>query len=144
MKTILEVTKYVASDGKMFDTREECQMYEDMNNDIFNELKNNVTFINDHRCLITTWKRAVNKDDFTSWFEHAVNECAYVEIKHDLSGAVIDYLDEEIGVIIPLKKGRYRYDFECCDWVSLKHDVEELESHWYMSVAEIAGCIDGA
>jgi len=138
MKTILEVTKYVASDGTMFDTREECQAYENRDKSVIGELKNKVEFITDDRNLIGKWKNAINKDDFEADFEHAVNQCAYVKIVRDLSEDAIIYLDEEIGVIIPTKKGRYRYDYHHCVWLSLKYDVDELEAKWNMSVAEIA------
>lgn len=76
MKTILEVTKYVASDGTMFDTREECQAYEDMSNNIINELKNGVKFITDSMTIISKWKKAVNKDSFEANLQLASNECA--------------------------------------------------------------------
>lgn len=139
MGTIMEVTKYIASDGKMFDTREECQAYEDMGDSIINELKNCVRFITDSMTIISKWKKAVNKDSFEANLQLASNECAFVEIIYDLSEAAINYLDKEVGIIIPSKRGRYRYDYDHCVWLSLKHDIEELESNWNMSVAEIAG-----
>lgn len=138
MGTILEVTKYLASDGTMFDTREECQSYEDMNKSIIGELKNKVKFITDDRNIIGKWKGAVNKDDFEANFEHAINQCTYIEIMYDISKDAIIYLDEWIGVIIPTKSGIYRYDDNHCVWLSLKYDVDELEAKWNMSVAEIA------
>lgn len=109
---------YVAYDGNRFDSPAECKEYEGRAISLMDELKN-------HVLLLSVTKRPIlcpagaTIEDTMAWFHMAYGNCLYVNINTELSNDLINFIDEDLGLIFPPNKvGLYRYDYDEDEWVS--------------------------
>lgn len=128
-----KIEVYEAFDGTRFDSAAECVNYE-----------NPIIYIREELDLCITLKDTdgnkielpgANDFNYDEKFEEAVNQADTCRIRNDLSQKGIDYLNEMIGISLPIKKGLYRW--EGFDWISYKEDINEFLTNWHITFEEL-------
>ena len=109
---------YVAYDGEKFDSPTDCKEYESHAVSLMDELKN-------HMLLLDIMKRpmfcptGLDIEGTLTWFHQAYGLCSYININTELSNDLIDFIDDDLGLIFPPNKvGLYKYDYDKDEWVS--------------------------
>lgn len=130
--------KFIADDGKIFDTMEECEEYEKMNNcgkEIAQLWYNYITTYDETGHMIESsydFKKdiksylddteAIVADD-TIFLSIDCTKCEWEKIKK--------YFNEEYGLVLPsYARGLFRYDYEVEKWISFNNDYEEFKKKW--------------
>lgn len=128
--------KFVANDGKVFDTMEECQEYEyeySENAELEKEIRRNVVFYNCYGDAVNFMD--VHGEDFWDNFDtinQDVDSSSYVKItgSNEFCAKLSKCCFEEIGLHFPRESGMYRWDNECDDWVEIDSDIEYFCNYW--------------
>lgn len=130
--------KFVADDGKIFDTMEECEEYEKMNGEgqeIARLWYDYVTTYNMAGKITEPLSSVKN----TKLFLHEVSEIisdsddsAFIYIAPDCPWEKIrDYLYEEYGYELPDDgDGFWRYDDEKCEWIRFENEFKNFKANW--------------
>jgi len=112
------VTVYYAYDGTVFNSATECKKYERYAISLMDEFKN-------HVLLLDMMKRpmfcptGLDIEGTMAWFHMTYSNCLYVNINVELSNDLIDFINNNLGLIFPPNKvGLYRYDYDTDEWVS--------------------------
>lgn len=129
--------KFVADDGKVFDTMEECEEYEKMGEegrkiarlwynyvttyDSIGQITEPSSDLNDTANFLNDICGIINCQD--SSFICIASDC--VEWKE-----ICDFFRFEYGAILPESTGTWRYDWKELKWVSLRAEVETLKNNW--------------
>ena len=124
--------KFVADDGTVFDTMEECQEYE-QNNDT-SHIKE---LVQRYITLYDSFGREFTLIDTPTYlrdFEDVTREDAcYIKIDSlidDEYSVVRDYFFEKYGTCLPTYSGVWRYDDSDCEWHRLSDEIDEFVYHW--------------
>jgi len=108
---------YIAYDGNKFDSPVECKEYEDRALSLMNELKSHTIFFDAMKQPILCHATAI--ENIMAWFYMAFTECWYININMELSDDLIDFIEDDLGLIFPPNKvGLYKYDYNEDEWVS--------------------------
>ena len=129
------VIKYVAFDDTVFDTLTQCEEYEAGFNRARDELVHNVRFFGKNMAIMNM--PSAEDGDFDEIIEDLVNNSTFITILNDLSEGAQGYLNNFTGIIIPVRKGRYRYDFNKCEWIRFEDDLDNLLLLWNMSIEDV-------
>lgn len=130
--------KFVSDDGKFFDTMEECEEYEKMNNEgreIAQLWKNNITTYDGTGDIIESSYDF--KKDIKSYLEDTadivVKDVIFIHIASTSGewGKIKTYLYQEYGLILPsYTRGLWRYDNNTQHWISFHNEYEEFKEKW--------------
>ena len=124
--------KFVADDGTIFDTMEECQEYE-KNNDasyVKELIQKCITIYDSFGRRLTVIDTPTYLNDFNHAFLH---DALYVKINNlidDEYSVVRDYFEEKYGTDFPCYTGTWRYDHSDNEWRRLSDEIDELMYHW--------------
>lgn len=128
--------KFLADDGKIFDTLEECENYEEIMNEgsvIAQLWMNNVTlydsngkvsnplFDNDIAAYLHSIVNALNEDE-SSFISISANCCEWNRIH--------DYFMNEFGSSLPEGPGLWRYDWYDYEWINYNTELQTFLDHW--------------
>lgn len=130
--------KFIADDGKIFDTMGECEEYEKMNNEgkeIAQLWYNYITTYD------ATGHMIESSYEYTKEIKSYLDDTAYIvtddtifldiDCTSDEWGKIRKYFAEEYGLILPsYARGFFRYDFETEHWISFHKDYEEFKEKW--------------
>ena len=130
--------KFIADDGKIFDTMEECEEYEKMNSEgkeISQLWYNHITIYDAAGHMIESsydFKKDIKSyldntaDIFTDdavFLDINCTNCEWEKIKK--------YFHNEYGLNLPsYARGFFRYDFGTEHWISFHNDYEEFKKKW--------------
>lgn len=128
--------KFVADDGKVFDTMEECQEYEynfSAAAKFEKEVRQNVFFY-DCNGDIVNFPDAYG-EDFWDTFDAIAQDTdlsAYIKIigSNKFSAEFSNYCYKEIGATLPHNNGIYRWDNELEDWIEIDSDIKYFCGLW--------------
>lgn len=130
--------KFIADDGKIFDTMEDCEEYEKINNEgaeIARLWYNNITAYDGTGHKIESSYDF--KKDIKSYLDDTANiivddtvflnidctSCEWEKIKK--------YLYKEYGLILPsYTRGHSRYSYTTEKWINFLDDYEEFKEKW--------------
>ena len=130
-----KIEMYQAFDGVLFDSAAECLDYEMPIMYARQDLVSYVTFKDkDGNEIELPDERDSNYDEI---FEKAFWQADICIINDDLPEKAISYLDETIGLYIPVKKGIYRYDWKVHEWISYKKNIDEFLTNWHITFDEL-------
>lgn len=128
--------KFVADDGKIFDTMEECEEYESRSerNDIA-QLWHKYVITYDQQGTITEPDSDVeNTQNFLREVNDIIDsdDCTFICIEDACLewNKIYDYFYIEYGSILPKSQGTWRYDWENDKWCSFEEELEKLRNHW--------------
>ena len=128
-----KIIMYEAIDGERFETEEECETYE-------------APLLGARYYLSTI--RAFDKNgcpiqipnytslSFDADFENIIDKAVICVLPYDLPEETIDYLNEYIGLMLPDKKGPYRYSYDEWRWISYEEDTQAFLSNWGVNTFE--------
>jgi hypothetical protein len=131
--------KFIADDGKIFDTMDECEEYEKMSSvgKEIAQLWNKYITMYDIEGTVKIPR--ANWTDTTEFFHEVTelimenyNTCAFIDISSACKGwlEICNFLYDEYGLILPDDVGLWRYDIENEEWVSLKEEIKRFEENW--------------
>lgn len=131
--------KFIADDGKIFDTMDACEEYEKMNNEgkeIAQLWYNYITMYDETGHMIESSYDF--KNNIKSYLDDTANliaadntaflsmDCTSGEWKK-----IEKYFSNEYGLTLPsYARGFHRYDYEWGQWISLHKDYEEFKKKW--------------
>lgn len=130
--------KFIADDGKIFDTMDECEEYEKINGEgkeIARLWYNYITMYDATGHMIES--SYDYKKDIKSYLEDTAtifcNDTVFLDI--DCTSCewekIKKYLYKEEGLILPsYARGFFRYDFGTEHWISFHKDFEEFKEKW--------------
>ena len=128
--------KFVADDGQIFDTMEECEEYEKIQTEgsvIAQLWMNNITiydgngnvrnplFDNDIAAYLNSIANALNGDE-SSFITISANCAEWDKIR--------DYFKSEFGSILPEHPGIWRYDWDDHKWKNYYKELQTFLGHW--------------
>ena len=131
--------KFIADDGKIFDTMAECEEYEHMENEgkkIAELWQKYITTYNKNGG-VTESTYAIDKDPSLCLEETSellfTDEVSYIRI--DCSddydwNTICEFFRDEYGTILPKKKGFWRYDWEWGEWVNFEEEYKKFKNNW--------------
>lgn len=131
--------KFIADDGQIFDTMEECEEYEHMANEgkkIAELWQKYVTTYNKNG-EVTESTYDIDKN--ISSFLEETSELLYTDessfIRIDDSddydwNTICKFFRDEYGTILPNKKGLWRYDWEWGEWVTFEEEYRNFKNKW--------------
>lgn len=124
--------KFVADDGTVFDTMEECQEYENNNDASYVKelIQKYITLYDSFGRELTLIDTPTYLNDFNIAF---CNDALYIKIDSfidDEYSVVRDYFEEEYGTEFPCYSGIWRYDDSNIEWRRLSDEIDELMYHW--------------
>ena len=123
--------KFVADDGTIFDTMEECQEYEKNNNTSYvKELIQKYITLYDSFGRELIVDTPIELDDFNNVF---CEDACYIKINNLISdeySVVRDYFYDKYGTCFPLYTGVWRYSDSDCEWHRLSDEIDEFMYHW--------------
>lgn len=116
--------KYMAEDGKVFETPEECRQYEKnlIPNAAMEDVKKNVILYDSNGAKIPYDDfEDLNFDTLT---DCVADNCFYIKVLHNLTAG-------EGFVDFPTGAGTYRWNNDDYDeWVDIDDDIEIFMQHW--------------
>lgn len=136
--------KFIADDGKIFDTMEECEEYEKILNEgsvIAQLWMDNVTlydnegnvsnplFDNDIAAYLNSIADALNGDESSFIAIHATG-AEWSRIR--------DYFKDEFGHILPGCPGLWRYDWDTHQWINYYVELYNFLKNWEAIKPQIA------
>lgn len=130
--------KFVADDGKIFDTMEECEEYEKLNNEgnkIAQLWYNYITTYDETGHMIESSYNYTKeiKDYLDDTATIVVDDTIFLDIHctSDEWEKIKKYFDKEYGVVLPsYVRGFHRYDYEMEEWTSFHNDYEAFKKKW--------------
>lgn len=131
--------KFIADDGKIFDTMEKCEEYEKMGNEgkkIAELWQKYVTTYNKHG--EETESVCLADEDISLFLEETselldTDESSYIKIDCDDDcdwDTICKFFHKEYGTILPKKKGFWRYDYEWGKWVNFEEEYKNFKDKW--------------
>lgn len=131
--------KFVADDGQVFNTMEECEEYEKMNNEggeIAQLWYNNITTYDGTGHTVESLYDF--KKDVKSYLDNTadivVKDTIFIHITStsDEWEKIKKYLYQEYGLILPSygARGLYRYDDNTQRWINFRDEYEEFKKKW--------------
>ena len=131
--------KFIADDGKIFDTMEECEEYERVNSkgrEIATLWKKYVTTYNKHG-EVTESIYTLDNDVSLYLVETSeilnTDEASYIHIECNSDynwEDVRNYFWTEYGVILPKGKGLWRYDWDNRTWKNFNEEYAIFKNTW--------------
>lgn len=116
--------KYMAEDGKVFETQTECEQYEKdlIPNAAMEDVKKNVILYNgDGKKIPYNDFENLNFDTLTKC---VADNCFYIKVLHDLT-------EGKECVNFPTGAGTYRWNNEDYDeWIDIDDDIEIFMENW--------------
>lgn len=130
--------KFIADDGKIFDTMEECEEYEKINSEgkeIAQLWYNYITTYNETGHMIESSYEYTNKiKDYLDDTAAIVADDAIFLSIDCTSGEwekIKKYFDKEYGLVLPsYARGLHRYAYEIEEWISFHNDYEAFKKKW--------------
>lgn len=130
--------KFIADDGKIFDTMDECEEHEKMGNEgkrIAELWQKYVTTYNKNGNAIES---SYSIDKETSLFLEETSELLYTEDSSYIRincdnynwNIICKFFHDEYGTILPKKNGTWRYDWDWGEWVSFEEEYKDLKNKW--------------
>ena len=130
--------KFVANDGKIFDTMEDCEEYEKMNNEgtgIAQLWYNNITTYDE------TGHKIESSYDFKKDIKSYLDDTANIIVDDTIFlninctnyewEKIKKFFYNEYGVILPsYTRGHSRYDYTTDEWINFLDDYEEFKKKW--------------
>ena len=130
--------KFIADDGKIFDTMEECEEYEKMNNEgkeiaqlWYNSI---ITYDETGHMIESSYDY---KYDIKSYLDDTAaivsDNTIFLVINstRDEWEKIKNYFDKEYGLILPsYVRGFFRYDYETEHWINFSKDYDEFKKKW--------------
>lgn len=117
--------KYMAEDGKVFETPEKCRQYEKnlISNAAMEDVKKNVILYNSNG-------EKIPYDDFENLnfdilTDYVANNCFFIKVLHNLTAG-------EKFVNFPTGSGTYRWnpDDDDYEWIGIDDDIEIFMKNW--------------
>ena len=131
--------KFIADDGQIFDTMEECEEYEKMNSEgkeIAILLNNYITMYDEKGSMIESSYDVKENiklylDDTANIFASDNTAFLNVDCTNSEWGKIKKYFSSEYGLILPsYARGFFRYNYEEGYWISFHKDYEEFRKKW--------------
>lgn len=124
--------KFVADDGMIFYTLEECQEYEKNSTSSYVKelIQKYITIYNSFGRELTVIDMPTYLNDFNYTFIH---DACYVKISNlidDEYSVVRDYFEATYGTDFPCYPGIWRYDDSANEWRRLSDEIDEFMYHW--------------
>lgn len=116
--------KYMAEDGKVFETPEECRQYEKdlIPNAAMEDVKKNVILYNSNGEKIPY--DDFENLDFDTLTDYVADNCFFIKVLHDLTAGQ-DFVD------FPTGAGTYRWSSdEYGEWIDIDDDIEIFMDKW--------------
>lgn len=131
--------KFIADDGMIFDTMDECEEYEKIQSEgkeIAQLWYNYITTYDEKgRMIESSYDAKINiklylddtaeifANDNTAFLNIDCTSCEWEKIKK--------YFSNEYGLILPsYARGFFRYDYEEGYWISFNNDYEKFKKKW--------------
>lgn len=129
--------KFIADDGKIFDTMEECEEYEKIQSEgkeIAALWYGFITMYDEDGDVIKSqfsWDKEI-KDYLDDTAAKIVDESWFIKIECDDCSwdKIYHYFINECGVYLPKDRGIWRYDNMMDEWVEFNKDYEEFKKKW--------------
>lgn len=135
--------KFVADDGKIFDTMEECEEYEQIHSvgkEIAQLWYNNITTY-DNEGRVTEPDTDVN--DTSNYLKEVydiMSDCyksTFIQIgcSHSEWMKIRKYFEEEYGInlpieYLPIECGTWRYDNDNYEWINFEKELKTFKENW--------------
>ena len=130
--------KFVADDGKIFNTMEDCEEYEKMCNvgkKIAQLWYNNVTTYDNEGRQTEPDSEVNNTYNYLKEVCNIMDECdesAFINIQcnHNEWMEILHFFNTEYGISLPTEKGLWRYDNDENEWVNFEKELETFKKSW--------------
>lgn len=124
--------KFIADDGTVFDTMEECQEYEENSdaNYVKELIQKYITLYDSFGRELTIIDTPTYLDDFNDTF---CRDACYIKVNSlidDEYSVVRDYFFNEYGACLPSYSGIWCYDDSDNEWCRLSDEIDELMYRW--------------
>lgn len=129
-----KITVYEAYDGTRFDTEVDCERYENP----FTIKIGLATVISakDNEGYYLIGPESIDKN-FNEKFIELLNKAHFLNVRRDLTQQEQDYISTSLGIYIPIKEGRYRWDYNIGDWASYKDELSILLNNWQITFDDL-------
>lgn len=130
--------KFIADDGTIFNTIEECEEYEHMENEgkKIAELWQKYVIIYNKNGEVTKTVNTI-KEGISLFLEEIsellfTDESSYIKITCDNYNwnIICKFFRDEYGTILPKTSGIWRYDWEWGQWKSFEEEYKDLKNKW--------------
>lgn len=130
--------KFIADDGKIFDTMEECEEYEHMANEgkKIAELWQKYIITYNKNGEVTKAVHTID-EDVSLFLEETsellyTDESSYIKINCDNYNwnIICKFFHDEYGTILPKTNGIWRYDWEWGQWKSFEEEYKDIKNKW--------------
>ena len=129
--------RFIADDGKIFNTIDECEEYEKVQNqgkEIAIVLNNYVTIYDEHGQELTpTTNWEDNISDYLDIIAKFITYESYfikIDTDNDVWEKVYNYFYNEYGVYLPHFCGLWRYSLDDHEWIEFKKDYDNFKKMW--------------
>lgn len=130
--------KFIADDGKIFDTMEECEEHEKMcgiGKEIAQLWYNNVITYSDGGRQTEPDSEVNDTYNYLKEVYDIMSDCdesAFIDIHYSYNEwmKIREYFDEEYGIDIPAENGLWRYDNDNYEWVNFKEELKTFKEKW--------------
>lgn len=126
--------KFVADDGKVFETHNECEQYEkaQKNSNIVENWHNYVLMFDYEGTRISI---NIDVNEITAYLDeierHINSDVFYLIINEKCNWeAISEYFYEEYGLILPENTGTYHWDGYYEEWISFEEEIKRLNNRW--------------
>lgn len=130
--------KFIADDGKIFDTMEECEDYETKNSTISLALywNDNITMLNKNGEVVEPKVMPMEHnylnhlasflDSDTVWYLIIPEKC-----DNDVQWKKFcDFIDNEYSINIPISSGIWRWDEDTYEWHNFVNEYKKFTDQW--------------
>lgn len=119
--------KYMAEDGKVFETRVECELYEKdivtFEENAIDDIKKNVILYTGNGTQIS-YDRFDNLHFFNDLAKCVKNDCYFIKVLHDLTTSAE-------SVYFPTGAGTYRWTTDAYnEWIDIDDDIDMFIDNW--------------
>lgn len=128
--------KFIADDGEIFDTMEECEEYEKIQNEgsvIAQLWMNNITLYDDEGNV----SNPVFDNDIAAYLNSIVDalngdDSSFIAISADCAewNKIRDYFHNDFGNLLPAHPGLWRYDWDDHEWKNYNKELQTFLGHW--------------
>lgn len=115
--------QYIADDGKIFNTLEECHEYEvSITKPLFTALLSICGYTTEGKRVYTPG------EDVNNEWNRLWDESAFLHLIRDLTDEEVEKVGDCFGYSLPHKRGVYRWNEYC--WISYKSDYADFQKLW--------------
>ena len=130
--------KFIADDGKIFNTMEECEEYEHIANEGKKIAKLWQKYVTTYNKNGEVTKAVHTIDEDVSLFLEETSELLYTDessyIKINCDNydwnIICKFFHDEYGTNLPKESGLWRYDWEWGEWVTFEKEYKNLRDKW--------------